>query len=113
MICEFEKTETGIKCKNCGFSTNVQIEGMIVRHCPMKGQQSPSFFEKVANFAEALIDHAKTGFENVSEEEKNKRMEICKTCDKFDKSTETCNLCGCHCNRKTAWKSSECPLKKW
>ena len=46
-------------------------------------------------------------------EEAKKRLEICATCDKFDKTTSRCEECGCFMIAKTLWPYSECPLDKW
>lgn len=115
MMCEFEKKENCFECKFCHFKLCAETMPNIYRACPSDiPRDAPiSFIQKAINFGGALVEHAKTGFENVSEEEQKKRMDICKACDKFDKATETCQLCGCPCNRKTAWKSSSCPKGSW
>lgn len=47
----------------------------------------------------------------VDEEEKERRLSICDTCE--HKKGNKCNLCGCFLNYKTKLTNSECPLGKW
>ena len=48
----------------------------------------------------------------VSSEERNKRVEICKSCDRLNK-LNFCVLCGCFMPVKTWLKSKSCPANKW
>jgi hypothetical protein len=41
------------------------------------------------------------------------RIEICQTCDHFNKTTVTCNKCGCFMKLKTRLVSAHCPIDKW
>lgn len=41
------------------------------------------------------------------------RLQICKTCEKYDSITTSCKECGCILLIKTMLRFSECPLKKW
>jgi hypothetical protein len=47
----------------------------------------------------------------VSEEEQARRMEICRSCEHFDKGR--CKLCGCFKNLKTRLATEHCPIEKW
>lgn len=54
----------------------------------------------------------------VSKEVQNERIEICKSCEKYDQKRSRCKLCGCFLSgvaAKTAWATERCPLKppKW
>lgn len=49
----------------------------------------------------------------VSQEEAQKRYDICKECDRFMLITTQCKECGCVMKIKAKIRSSECPLKKW
>ena len=42
-----------------------------------------------------------------------KRLDICRSCDKFLKATTQCTECGCFMNLKTKLPNAECPLHKW
>lgn len=41
-----------------------------------------------------------------------KRMDICKKCDRLDRF-KRCKECGCFMVIKTKIKTAKCPLKKW
>lgn len=73
------------------------------------------FNKKVSNFVNSTINHARNGFALVDQESKDKRLEICRSCDKYTESPmgPQCKECGCLLNIKTGWASEECPLKKW
>lgn len=71
----------------------------------------PSFFKKGWTFLGAIVKHAWSGFENVSDEEFKKRINICGDCP--EKSGDTCKLCGCNLKLKQSWVSSHCPINKW
>lgn len=42
-----------------------------------------------------------------------KRLEICNTCEEFDKTFRKCRKCGCFMDAKTLFMDAECPLGKW
>jgi hypothetical protein len=42
-----------------------------------------------------------------------KRLDICKQCTSFIKSTTTCKECGCIMKLKTKLPNASCPLNKW
>jgi len=41
------------------------------------------------------------------------RMDICRTCDRWDERFNRCKECGCQMKVKVNLTSSECPLGKW
>jgi len=45
--------------------------------------------------------------------ESEKRMEICKSCDRFQDTVKICKECGCFMPIKVKFIASECPLGKW
>lgn len=49
----------------------------------------------------------------VDEETREKRFSICKSCDKFNKGTKTCQVCGCFMPAKTKFARASCPINKW
>ena len=50
---------------------------------------------------------------NVTDEEKAKRLAICKGCEFFDTSSDRCSKCGCYLAVKTYLKAEKCPIGKW
>lgn len=69
--------------------------------------------EQIKNFFKSLQLHTMNSFKNVSEETKNARLEICKSCEFFNESLYQCKQCGCFLNIKASWATEKCPLDKW
>ena len=72
----------------------------------------PGLFKKAANLGEALIQHAMNGFENVPDEVRKIRLEICEACEEFTEQ-RSCNACGCYMDIKARWSAMKCPKNKW
>ncbi len=49
--------------------------------------------------------------DQVSHEEYERRLSICKECDKLNAGT--CAACGCYVELRAAAKVSHCPHKRW
>lgn len=61
----------------------------------------------------AAAKWALSGFPVVTQDEQNKRLDICDECDHLYTEAARCNLCGCYVKVK-AWMSTEhCPQEKW
>lgn len=48
-----------------------------------------------------------------SEEQSQKRYDICKTCPELINLTKQCKQCGCIMTAKTKLLKASCPLHKW
>jgi hypothetical protein len=48
-----------------------------------------------------------------SEDEAEKRFEICKACPELIKLTSQCKKCGCFMAAKTKLLAATCPIGKW
>ena len=77
----------------------------------------PSLLQQGKNLAEfsfELIKNAiQTGALEVSDEIKNQRLEICKTCEKYDAQQVRCIECGCFLESKAGFALNSCPIGKW
>jgi hypothetical protein len=51
--------------------------------------------------------------ERVTEDLKEKRMEICRNCEFFISITQQCKKCGCIMPAKTVLADAFCPVHKW
>jgi hypothetical protein len=51
------------------------------------------------------------GADRVPEEEYERRLAICQSCDKL--LSGTCQSCGCYVELRAVAKVSHCPRKKW
>ncbi len=73
----------------------------------------PSMANMIRSLSRAVGSTAKNAILGkptmATKEETNKRMAICKTCDKFNHRRNTCGLCGCRMKYKTALSTSRCP----
>lgn len=71
----------------------------------------PPLTEQIANAARAAARVAKAIVKRetviVSQEEQERRLAICETCDHFSESR--CTLCGCCANLKTRIATEHCP----
>lgn len=56
-----------------------------------------------------LLKRNNRALETISAE----RFEICKSCPKFRKKTQTCKECGCFMAAKVKLAAASCPLHKW
>ncbi len=65
---------------------------------------------KLIKFIIALLKFILYG-EEVTQEEKNIRLNICNTC--AFKHYNKCGKCGCYLDKKTSWSSESCPENKW
>lgn len=63
-----------------------------------------------------IIEKSKIIIKDISlidETHANARLEICLSCEHYNKIIGNCKLCGCFVKAKTKIKGSECPIKKW
>ena len=68
----------------------------------------------------SMIDILKQRLQNLkdaaaplSEEERNVRYDICKSCEHFISATTQCDQCKCIMAAKTYLPFAECPIGKW
>jgi hypothetical protein len=74
---------------------------------------NPDVFTLAKNFGNSIVNHLADGLKKVTDEEFNKRFDICKSCDQFNREQDKCNHCGCFLKVKASWNSEKCPLNKW
>ncbi len=69
---------------------------------------------EMAEADKAMIEKYKSAIkaeDQPSAEEYERRLSICKECDKLNAGT--CNACGCYVELRAASKMAHCPHKKW
>jgi len=49
----------------------------------------------------------------LSEEEQQKRLDICKKCEYYSPRQQRCKQCGCYMKHKVRFSASTCPIQKW
>ena len=80
----------------------------------------PSFVDKVGHYAKALLAWHKAGYPTRTDVEVAAIVDICNSCEKFNKKNNTCSICGCKVSLK-GWSTKNkakmgtehCPMKKW
>jgi hypothetical protein len=80
--------------------------------------KSTTTIKQMANsLSESMIGWAKSGFHNVTTEQLESRMLICKSCEFWEESgfagTGKCKQCGCSTQAKLRMATSKCPIDKW
>ena len=101
--CLIRCTECNRELKYCGdFST-------LIAKCPKAPAPTLTLVEKLQNLNKTGETWVAQGHPVTNHDEVNRRLEICKTCDKYDKASESCRLCGCNLNLKTRLESAHCP----
>lgn len=75
---------------------------------PSLSTQARNAVGAVGRIARAAIQQKKI---RVSDEEQQRRMAICATCEFYTGST--CKKCGCHIRFKTKLTTEHCPIGKW
>ena len=75
--------------------------------------QEPGTIDKIKSFGKEVVKHYGSGAKKHNDEDYNKRISVCSTCEFLDKSRFTCKACGCYLKIKARWKSTSCPKNKW
>jgi hypothetical protein len=73
----------------------------------------PSILQMSKNLATSTIKHVSTGMAQAEKKEREKRLEICVSCDRYNAEDKTCLECGCYLEIKTKWASEACPIGLW
>jgi len=80
-------------------------------------KELPSAYNQLKGFiatAKDVVSGAVHGEGVVASEEiRNYRMTICRSCMFFMEADERCVKCGCFMKTKTMFKHAECPVGKW
>ncbi len=84
---------------------------------PDDGEEFPSLREQTKTLGSTLAKSFKgmlAGDEiMVSEDEQQRRYDLCQVCEHFSKQQKRCKECGCYLKQKIKFKVSECPIGKW
>lgn len=74
-----------------------------------------TLFDKVSSASEALLKFLASGAHQVSEEERNRRIDICLPCEFYAErhGVAICDQCGCVLNLKVRFPGESCPIDKW
>jgi hypothetical protein len=79
--------------------------------------QYPSNLQMAKNLGNSVVRNIRSVASGnnlrLSDEEANKRFEICNNCEFFNKLDNRCLKCGCYMAIKTYLKAERCPIGKW
>jgi len=76
-------------------------------------QKPPSIVTMMKSFTRDLAKYIKEGAPNVTPESYATRLDICRGCEYFKKSSARCGKCGCLLEHKAKWRTADCPANKW
>ena len=83
----------------------------------MSNAEFPSASEQAKNLTNfiqaAILDAVKGNKVFVSDEEREKRMEICRACEHYHAEQVRCLKCGCFLEHKSTYSAAACPINKW
>tara|TARA_R110002012_G_scaffold230276_1_gene402973 strand:- start:7260 stop:7490 length:231 start_codon:yes stop_codon:yes gene_type:complete len=75
--------------------------------------EEPNMLNKMWNLSKSLLDYAKSGFDDTTQEKYKERLTICDSCELLNKKKGTCTVCGCVMSVKAKWDVEKCPENKW
>jgi len=120
--CIEQIAENTYRCKNTGVVIKATVLPIRCGFCDkaIPTKEFPSLIQQAKNFAGAVVEHARGGFQRTSEEEIKQRISICNECEFFAKDSGRCRQCGCFLingilgtEGKIFWKGEKCPIGKW
>ena len=84
----------------------------------MEKPEFPSLPEQGKNLAKFTFEVVKQVMSNndsmfVSDDTREKRMDVCKQCEYYDSRQNRCRHCGCFLEHKVRFAIDSCPLDKW
>lgn len=80
----------------------------------LKGE-APTLLERAGYLASAVASTIASGGETVSDEERERRLAICRGCEHYDDDSQRCRRCTCYMPLKARLAALHCPLEtpKW
>jgi hypothetical protein len=73
----------------------------------------PPLWKQATNFITSAVEHVAAGMPTVSDEERNRRLDVCRSCPRFIADQERCSVCGCYMATKASWDQVQCPEGRW
>jgi len=71
----------------------------------------PGMLTRVNNYARHAVQHAIHGFPKATPDEKQRRKDICHSCDKLNREHYACSECGCPIDAMTDRADKRCGMK--
>lgn len=73
----------------------------------------PPLATQAASLAAAAVRAVASGGKQVTPDERERRLSICRGCEHFDAEATRCRACGCYLNLKSRLDAWHCPIEKW
>ncbi len=116
MKCPPIPTDTpGIfRCPECGLQNPRPISKPFYHQCGTREPiELPPLKTQVVSFLKSMAELAGDGFRLVEDDEFQRRVAICESCDTFDRRAGRCRKCGCYGKLKARGRVWKCPKGKW
>lgn len=94
-------------------NTHIVAVCRATREARAEAPEGPGFFQMAANFAGAVMQHAREGFRHAPPEVQEQRLAICRanTCGFYGEGDRCLHSgCGCFLTTKIDWADQSCPL---
>lgn len=91
-----------------GEEGNVTLDDCKACIAEQESVEKPSLLQKAASVTKAVVKHVSSGMQNVPDNVKNGRLDICAKCIHHDNGT--CKVCGCILSVKVVLPNEKCPL---
>lgn len=75
--------------------------------------KTPSLIDMMKTFSKEVVEYAKKGAPNVTENQYKTRLSTCSDCPDLKREAMRCGACGCLVEHKAKWATSNCPKNKW
>lgn len=77
----------------------------------------PTFFDQIKNLSNLAAKIPRDLYQGkkvmVSDEEYDRRLDVCYLCEHYEENDKRCKLCGCYVVAKAKFEVSSCPALKW
>ena len=105
------------QCRLCWLHANVESYRALWDAAP---PPEPNLIAKAVHYAAAVVKHVAAGMPEVSDEERERRVAICRSnrCGVYSAADNRCLACGCALHNsflgdKTRWAGERCPRGFW
>lgn len=89
------------------------VQPLKISRCCGNDPPTQGMLELLKTGGYAAAKWALAGFNIVSKEEQNRRLDLCEQCDKIHIPAVRCTECGCYVKVKAWMETEHCPLEKW
>ena len=118
--CDFELIDDVWKCRVCGYEYRPTSQTNPGKPPIARCRKLPSLPRRIAHYAHAVKNFVVSGSPTRTNEEVERLLVICQSCENYNSARQSCSLCGCRCtnNRlallnKLRMATESCPVGRW